>query len=452
MSTARVTTIAYHNNAALVPRRWELSLWRALVLGLLFSIIFLPEFARDGTSTSGLSAYARLAGGFRVIDVAIFLLALCHLAAHACLRNKSLRIPRPLILPGLAFAGCIAMAAWYGNNHGGNNFFFDWRGLALGIPLYLVWSFWLQTPADVTAAVRLFAIYTALRIALLYLMYFVGYRDNLLGVQIPIFDGPVLSCIVFAGLLACSCQEDAGKSIDKLFWYSLALGSYLMVLLCFRRTYWGELGIGTGILLLLQRSNRIRNLVLLVCVMAAAAGLLGASFAGRLQSLDVVSDGGQFSADNADHLFDLMDAWYQVRQSPVMGIGLGTSYRTWDIKNWKRESVMVHNAPLHVWLKYGIAGLTCYLWFHIALLRWLYRRARGPASCNRVLVRAAFAYLAAQFLVTLGFAPWPYSELQLTTLMSFILAAVVAADQSFSDRFSHQRSDTIPAFPPELSP
>ena len=54
-----------------------------------------------------------------------------------------------------------------------------------------------------------------------------------------------------------------------------------------------------------------------------------------MQSLDVTRDDGEFSADNADHVYDLIDAWYQVRQSPVMGIGLGTSYSTWHIRNWK---------------------------------------------------------------------------------------------------------------------
>jgi O-antigen ligase len=115
-----------------------------------------------------------------------------------------------------------------------------------------------------------------------------------------------------------------------------------------------------------------------------------------------------------------------------MGIGLGTSYRTWHIRNWKTESVMVHNAPLHVWLKYGIAGLLGYVWFHLALLRWIYRRARAPTARNHAFLSAAFAYLTAQFVLTLGFAPWPYSELQLTTLISFILAAAVATDKESS--------------------
>ena len=166
-------------------------------------------------------------------------------------------------------------------------------------------------------------------------------------------------------------------------------------------------------------------MVFLGATLCVAAAVLGNSFSSRIQSLDVTSADTEFGADNADHVLDIADAWDQVRQSPVMGIGLGTSYPTWRIKNWKTESVMVHNAPLHVWLKYGLAGLVCYLWFHLALLRWLYRRSKQTS--NNAFLNAAFAYLAAQFAMTLGFAPWPYSELQLTMLMSFILAATMTS-------------------------
>jgi hypothetical protein len=77
-----------------------------------------------------------------------------------------------------------------------------------------------------------------------------------------------------------------------------------------------------------------------------------------------------------------------------------------------------------------MAGLLCYLWFHLALLKWLYRRARTASARDAGFLAAAFGYLTAQFVMTLGFAPWPYSELQLTTLMSFILAAAMPARQS----------------------
>jgi hypothetical protein len=152
-----------------------------------------------------------------------------------------------------------------------------------------------------------------------------------------------------------------------------------------------------------------------------AAAMLGPPFFGRLQSFEVGQTDSEFSADNADHLGDLLDGWDQVRQSPLMGVG--TSYSTWRIRNWKSESVMVHNAPIHVWLKYGLGGLICYLWFHTRLFVCLYRQLKFASPFQAAFLPAAFAYLVAQFVVTLGFAPWPYSELQLTTLISFILAA-----------------------------
>ena len=124
----------------------------------------------------------------------------------------------------------------------------------------------------------------------------------------------------------------------------------------------------------------------------------------------------------------------QVHRHPVMGIGLGRSFQTQRIRDWKEESVMVHNAPLHVWLKYGLMGLVCYVWFHVALFRWLDQRLRAPPGvepaarlCGRksaeasegsaafgtaeavplrdVVTGAALTYLAAQFAVTLAFAP-----------------------------------------------
>jgi len=414
-------------------QRWAYALCRALVLCAAFSIIFLPEFSREGGE--GLSpVYGKAVAGFRFIDLLILLVVLCHLVALGCLRSKRVSFPRALALPGLAFLACIGVGVCRGYLRGGSNFFFDWRGLALGIGLFFVWSFWMQDRDDVAAAVRVFLVYMGLRLGLLYLLYLCGYRDTVVGVSIPIFDGPILSCIVFTGLLAFRYQESAARWSSKLAWASLATAAYLMVLLCLRRTYWGELAIATVLLLFLKRRNRTRSFMLLALAVAIAAGLLGSSFSGRLLSLDVTQDNTQFSADNADHLHDLMDAWYQVQQSPVLGIGVGTSYATWHIRRWKPESVMVHNALLHVWLKYGLAGLLCYLWFHLALLRWLYKRAKTAPPSAQAFLAAAFAYLAAQFAVTLGFAPWPYSELQLTTLTSFIVAAAVMAGRNLALR------------------
>ena len=406
-------------------RPWAVGCWRGLIFCGLFSVIFLPEFIHAGNGEVGSFLYAKAIAGFRFIDLGILALVSLHLIAVACCRQPIVHFPRALVLPGLAFLFCIATGVGYGYLRGGTNFFFDWRALALGIGLYFVWAFWIRSAADLRRTVALFGIYLAARLAFLLALYLAGRGDTLLGVPIPTFDGPALSAIVFAALLAFRYRETCTKSAHKLLWSGLAASAYLIVLLCFRRTYWGEIAIGTAVLLLLQRGHRMRNFVLLGTVFCIAAIALGKQFAARVQSLDLLQMDGEFSADNPDHLHDLLDAWDQVRQSPLMGIGVGTAYPTWRIRNWKNESVMVHNAPIHVWLKYGAAGLICYLWFHLALLRWLYKRSKYLNGTNAAFVQVAFAYLSAQFLMTLSFAPWPYTELQLTILTSFIVAVAV---------------------------
>ncbi len=394
----------------------------------LFSIIFVPEFSRDDALSAGSIIYSKAVAGFRYIDLAIIAIVFIHLVLLCCSRRK-LWFPQNVLLPGVAFLVCISIAIGYGSSRGGTNFFFDWRGLALGIGMYVVWAFWVQSYYDVKFAIKVFAIFLAARISLLYILYLAGYGDTLLGASIPVFDGPIISCIAFTALFALSYQDTVNQK-HRLAVLFLAAAACLLVVLCMRRTYWGELGIGLTILLVLRKRNRVGSLIVMAAVLALAATLLGSSFSYRLQSLNVTRADTRFSTDNADHVNDLVDAWDQVRQSPIMGIGLGTAYPTWHIRNWKPESVMVHNAPLHVWLKYGLAGLLCYLWFHLALLYWLYRQVGASSGSNRAFSSAAFAYLAAQFIVTLGFAPWPYSELQLTVLMSFLLAGTVAASRS----------------------
>ena len=340
------------------------------------------------------------------------------------------------MLPGLAFLACIVSGIWYGSLHGGTNFFFDWRALALGIGLYFVWAVWIQTVSDLNSAVHIFAIYMAVRIVVLYVLHLAGYRETLAGVPIPTFDGPC--CLGHrihrpARLALCGNfpRPSSPTSLGEL-------GRCLMPdrAALFPSHLLGRTGHRHLLLLLVQRRHRIRSAIVVCAMVGLAAALLGPSFYARLQSFDFNRMDSEFSADNADHLGDLLDGWDQVRQSPVMGIGVGTSYSTWRIRNWKSESVMVHNAPLHVWLKYGVAGLICYLWFHVVLFVWLYKQSKRAAPAHAAFLHVAFAYLLAQFVMTLGFAPWPYSELQLTTLISFILAAAFMV-HTYIDRCRH---------------
>jgi len=247
---------------------------------------------------------------------------------------------------------------------------------------------------------------------------------------------------------------------QKLCWMGLSAAAYLLVLLCFRRTFWAELGVATGLLLLVERRQRGLKLLLALGAFIAVAAMMGPSFYERMQSMDFTSDETEFSQGNPDHVGEVLDAWEQVERHPVLGLGLGRSFQTLRIQEWKEESVMVHNAPLHVWLKYGLLGLVCYAWFHLAAFRWLWRELRdheptgkmqlpqlrrqlqtasrgmttkrdeARAVAAKPMVGAALVYLAALFVVSLGFTPWPFSSLQSTTLIAFVLAMAITGASS----------------------
>ena len=401
---------------------------QAMVLLPLFWLILLPEYVQGlGDPESKSALYTAGAGPLRLIDMLLLGLVAAHGVVLASSRTLSVRFPRELRLPALGFAGAIGLSMIYGLAHGGTNLFFDWRALALGAGLYVVFSIWVRTPELAASAITLFAGFMALRVAAIFVTYAGGSGDVLLGVRIPIFDGPTLSATVFTAVMALAMSDAAPGRLPRMLWLGLSAAAYLLVLLCFRRTFWAELGIASLFLLFMAKRGRGAKLLLGATALLVVAAMAGPAFYARLQSMDFSASETEFSQGNPDHVGEVLDAWEQVKRHPLAGIGLGRSFQTLRIPDWKEESVMVHNAPLHVWLKYGLTGLACYLWFHAAMFGWLRRKRERQSGASASGVShswlvAALAYLPAQFVVSLGFTPWPYSSLQSATLIAFVLA------------------------------
>jgi len=87
-------------------------------------------------------------------------------------------------------------------------------------------------------------------------------------------------------------------------------------------------------------------------------------------------------------------AWEQLKDSPVLGIGLETSYRPAFFAGDTLTSY-IHNSYLSIWLKTGLAGLVAFLWFSIAFLARGFRRWRGVKDD---LLRAAALGLTLAYL------------------------------------------------------
>ena len=123
--------------------------------------------------------------------------------------------PRELAAPGLGFLGTIAIAMLYGRLHGGTNLFFDWRALAFGVGIYVVFAMWVQTPAEARWAMFLFAGYMAARICCIYVSFLRGGGDVIVGVRIPVFDGPTCRPLCFTAILASVDERPRSRLVGE---------------------------------------------------------------------------------------------------------------------------------------------------------------------------------------------------------------------------------------------
>jgi hypothetical protein len=398
-------------------------------------VMLLPLFAlmyfREPASDDGPAAiiYDKALGGFRWID--LFLIVIVLGTMFFAWRNfRHWPVPRVIAWPALLFTASVIFSIFYGLNHGGTNVFFDWRGLALGVGLVLVFGYWIDTPAALRSAVRLFLAVFAVRAIWILLNYAFGggVRTVLVGVRTPLFDGDTISIAGLAAILGFGFSLEESKPLRKLEFFLISLLGYFLVLACFRRTLWGELFLSSALLALPNRKARTLGASVLLVAVVFAAFIVPDAFVERVKSFNILdaNEASNYSETNLDHVNDLLDAWDQIQDHPITGLGLGYTYETVRIREWKVESWLVHNAPLHVWLRYGIVGLIAYIWFHLALLRWLCQFKGGDDRFVSAFARVSFAFLLAQFLTRLGFAPWPYADTQLCIAMAFLIGSTLA--------------------------
>ena len=126
---------------------------QALVLLPLFSLILLPEYVQGPGDPETKSVLYRFnLGPLRLVDALLLMLIAAHVMVWASSRSLRVKIPRPLVAPALGFAAAIMLGMAYGALHGGSDLFFDWRALALGSGLYIVFALWTQDERDAKSA------------------------------------------------------------------------------------------------------------------------------------------------------------------------------------------------------------------------------------------------------------------------------------------------------------
>jgi len=393
---------------------------------LIFGLLCFREYeGLPGETKSPL--YGGAWAGFRWVDLLLLGLFYVHALWILMTRQQLPRLPKSLKISTLLIMGAIGTAYIYGLYQGGEHLYFDWRNALLGAGLAVVFGFWIQRPTALEDAIHVFAWVMGARILYLlgdYLVAGRGVTGVLPGVRTPVYDGPTLDGAVLLVLLAFRFTQQKVGRARKMFWVIAGVAAVLLVLLSLRRTFWGEMALGIVVVAILQKNRRCLWALVLVPLL-----LFGYSdrFYLRAKSMNPLAERSSYSVTNEDHVGDVLDALDVVEEHPVLGIGLGQSYRTRRITAWKTESWEVHNALLHVWVFYGLLGLIAFLSFHASLFHWL-KKLQATEADPRVqaFCQVGLAYLVGQFCMSCGFTPWFYGALGTDILIFFVLGTLLS--------------------------
>ena len=423
------------------PRRRSIS--RVWVLLPVLPLAFAHEVGGPDGPASPL--FGKLVGDIRFLDLVLLVFIACAILLVRPERRR-LGLDGPTLFAAWLCGAALLLSLVNGATSGATNLFFDSRGLLIGVAVAVLTSRVVQTEVDVQLITRIFLGITAIYSTVLLLGFWAlgwgpALRDT--GGQIPIYDGSILWTLCGAALLALNSLISHDQPFGRRLGIVAGTSSGIVVLLSYRRTYWGVLAIGILVSILLIRGIGHRFRVVLVLVLAAISLVLltGQERAVlRLRSIDPSTE-SVYSGTNADHVDDVREAWTQVQKEPLLGLGAGVPYDTSLTSRWKGpESFGVHNAVLHVWVFYGLLGLVAFLLWHLAYFRLLYGLARRRGSTRSgsetrsAFARGALGWSVGTFVVGCTFTPWPYGSVQTMIFVGLIWGISIALFRSSTAR------------------
>jgi O-antigen ligase len=409
---------------------WWIAVGALLLCGLMFN-----EFATAEGPPSFF--HRKLAGGFSIANVTILLFA--YVAALRRLRLGAANVSRACVYSVVAVSIPVVLSVWVGVAHGSTNPFGSWKDLLMGaLFAFGLWSTIAQRESDVRRFAELFVIVTTGYSVYLLGRYLLGggVVTQTLG-RTPVFDAPTLDFLV--GTVALSLAMLTTDSRRRL-WLSGIVLPTIVIVLSLRRHSWGELavvvcilGAVRGVRLWDRRQGRVAPVLVVIAIagLAVALGTGGSRFTQRLASFNVAhASTARYDNTNQSHLDDIRDGWDQVRHHWILGLGVGVRFVGARTFSWKGQGGDIHNGILTVWVIFGLLGVVEYLGGHVLLFRLLRRRVRSEQGEAAAVARGAFAFLLAQFLVSLTFVTWPFAFWQESILTFAFIALAFPADRN----------------------
>lgn len=363
-------------------------------------------------------------GQFTPGDLAV--IAFAYIGAVARLSSRRTRLQtRTAVLIGLGVV-VVTLGVAVGLLNQTPSPFGDWRYLAIGLLFaFGLWSTIIRTERDCFRFAQIFvAIMVVYGIDQL-MNYAKGGGEIAFYGRTTSGDHATLEFMVAA--VGISMAMLRTRRTRFLWMCGIAVGT-AVVALAFRRYAWVELATVFGAFVVLSGGNRRRYLMSI-----AAVGVVGIvtvaltwsalDWGSRLASLDPTQTRAEnvYATTNQGHIDDILDGWDQVRANPVTGLGVGVLYHPTRSATWKGEAGMVHNAPIEVWIKFGILGVIIFFATYFILFRDIWRRRRR-GRVSDLLAFGGGAFLLGNFVVICTVYPWAFSTWEKGILIFSLIA------------------------------
>jgi len=234
-------------------------------------------------------------------------------------------------------------------------------------------------------------------------------------------------------------DPQARRDITDRPWF-LGLCAFLFMLVivaALRRG--GIMGLGFVVLAGIPFAG-VRSRVLLISLMLIAAAFVLFSFFGEtgllpdfLQSAMKRMLGLDKNVARSDwgRKMDIIQGWEVIQRHPVLGHGAGTKLALARVATYgKTESLVIHQNLTHMWVKFGILGVTTFvLTFLIPMVMFWRNRTLIRTACAPWLVGGAFAgasFLLAEFVWTLATPPFSMN-FRSCAIVAFAIVLIYAA-------------------------
>ncbi len=412
-----------------------LLVWSRPEYGLLTIIFLTSSFVRADIVDLRLP----IGGGLDLRDLAL-LSMLGLLILQGLVRGRLAIEWWPVALPLLAFLGFAVFSAWYAlfvQNVKATWALSDLRNLMYYAAFFV--TSWAVTRrrqlAIVLAGMFLIADLTT---GTIFLQQFLGSQQRLLagmsasswlmwqqsstssgfGLVRVVPPGQVLVyfMMVLAFCLAMFARQNRRLQIvSALQFLYLGLG----ILLTYTRSQWVAVGAALGLILAVlvraYRARLARYVVIGIAVLPLALSLYGFSATSLQQNIPVVNAlavrvqsmftlGATLETGSSEwRLFEIREALRSISEHPLLGVGLGNSYRDLTLLageasgRWYgslapdllyRFTRFLHNSYLSIAVKMGVPALVCFLWFCAAFIvkGWRLYRTLSEAYLKGVVL------------------------------------------------------------------